>query len=76
MADVLSMDEIKLRYPNQWVLIGDPDTNNAQAVLRGTVLWHSTDRDEVYNKAIELRPKHVAFCFTGRVPQENMEFAL
>jgi hypothetical protein len=76
MSEILSIDEIESRYPNEWILIGDPQTNEALAVLRGTVLWHSTDRDEVYQKAVELRPKHVAFHYSGTVPQEDMEFAL
>lgn len=76
MSEKLSIDEIGSRYPNEWVLIGDPQTNEAQTVLSGTVLWHSPDRDEVYKKSVELRPKHVAFHYTGKVPQENMEFAL
>ena len=77
MTDVLSINEIESRYPNEWILIGDPQTNAAQAVLSGTVLWHSPDRDEVDQKAIELPPpKHIAFHYSGPVPQEDMEFAL
>jgi hypothetical protein len=47
-----------------------------QALLKGTVLWHSSCRDEVYAKAIELHPKHIAVHYSGTVPEENMEFAL
>lgn len=76
MNEILSIDEMKSRYPNEWILIGDPQTNDASAVVGGQVLWHSTDRDEVYMKSVELRPKHIAYHYTGKVPQDNMEFAL
>ena len=75
MSRLLSIDEIESRYPDERILIGDPQTNEALAVLSGTVLWHSADRDEVYQKAVELRSKHVAFHYSGIVPQEDMEFA-
>ncbi len=68
MADILTMPEIEARYPDQWILIGDPETDEALHVLRGTVLWHSPDRDEVYDKAIELRPRSSAFHCTKRLP--------
>ena len=76
MVDTLSISEIEVRYPCEWVLLQDPETGDDLKVKSGTVLWHSPDRDEVYNKAVELRPKRAAFLYTGKVPQENMEFAL
>jgi hypothetical protein len=76
MVDTLSITEIEEKYPSEWVLLEDPDTDDDLKVQSGKVLWHSPDRDEVYQKAIELRPKHAAFLYTGIVPQENMEFVL
>jgi hypothetical protein len=76
MIEVLSITEIGSRYPSEWVLLGDPQAGDDRKVKGGTVLWHSPDRDEIYRKAVELRPKHVAFLYTGKVPQENMEFVL
>lgn len=51
MAQVLNIDEIKSRYDGEWVLIGDPVTDESLSVIRGNVLSHSKDRDEVYRKA-------------------------
>jgi hypothetical protein len=76
MTEVLSIDEMKERFPNEWILIGDPQTNPGPVLLGGAVLWHSPDRDEVYQKAFELRQKSMGFFYTGVVPQEHMEFAL
>jgi hypothetical protein len=40
-------------------------------VIRGTVLSHSPNRDEVYRKARELRPQHSAILYTGTLPDET-----
>jgi hypothetical protein len=31
--------------------------------------WHSKDRDEVYRKAVELRPKPFAMLYIGKMPE-------
>jgi hypothetical protein len=69
------MEEIKARYAPDWVLIGEPQTNEFQQLLGGKVLFHSPDRDEVYRKAIELRPGFFACRFLGETP-EDMAFLL
>ena len=69
MSEVLSIDEIKSRFDTEWVLVEDPELDENLRVLRGRVVWHSKDRDEVYQKAVELRPKHSAFLYTGEMPE-------
>jgi hypothetical protein len=71
----LTFEEIKSRYSPEWVLIGDPETDEYQRVVAGTVLFHSPNREDVYQKAIELRPRHSAFRFLGTIP-EDMVFVL
>ena len=75
MDEVLSIDEIKTRFAPDWVLIGEPQTDQNQRLLAGKVLFHSRDRDEVYRKAIELRPGHFAFRYLGELP-EDVAFVL
>jgi hypothetical protein len=67
MNSTLTVEEINARYPNEWVLLGEPKTDRSLNVLGGLVLWHSVDREEVYRKAAELHPKRSAFLFTGDV---------
>jgi hypothetical protein len=74
-TDVLTFDEIKARFAPDWVLIGDPQTDDYQRVVGGKVLFHSRNREEVYQKAIELRPGHFAFRFLGAIP-EDLVFVL
>jgi len=70
MKEVLSLPEIKQRYDAEWVLIGDPETNDDFSIKKGVVLWHSKDRDEVYRKARELHPNHSAILCIGKLPDD------
>jgi hypothetical protein len=75
MNEILTLDEIQSRYDSEWVLVEDPELSKNLEVVRGKVVWHSKDRDEVYAKALELRPKHPAFLYMGAPPQD-MEYVL
>jgi hypothetical protein len=69
MEKELTIEEIESQFDSEWVLVEDPQTNEALEVLSGKVIYHSTDRDEVYRKAISLRPKRCAVLFTGEIPE-------
>ena len=61
MSEVLTIAEIEAQFVAEWVLVEDPQTNDALEVQCGKVLYHSKDRDEVYREAVRLRPH----AFTG-----------
>jgi hypothetical protein len=64
-SPMLTLAEIRQRYPSHWILLGDLDLTEAPEIKRARVLWSSPDRDELYRKAEELRPEHAAVIFTG-----------
>jgi len=68
MAEILTMAQIEAIFDSEWVLIEDPQTDDALQVLSGTVRWHAKDRDEVYRHAVEARPKRFAVIYTGKMP--------
>ncbi len=70
MNDVLTLDQIEARFPSEWVLIGDPQTDEYQRLLSGIVLFHSPDRDDVDRKLLELRPIRFAFRYLGEMPED------
>ncbi len=45
-ADFVSFDTVKQMFPDEWILLGNPEMNNT-TVLGGTVLYHSKDKKEV-----------------------------
>ncbi len=42
----IAFDELKKLYPDEWILLGDPEIKNT-SVLGGIVLYHSKDKKEV-----------------------------
>ncbi len=70
MDEFLTMAEIESRFVAEWVLVEDPETNEALDVQGGKVRYHSKDRDAVYRKAVELRPGRFAVLYTGRLPED------
>jgi hypothetical protein len=71
MDRVLTLKQIEERFESEWILVEDPETNDALEVQSGKVLWHSKDRDQVYRKAVELRPKRFAMLYTGKIPKDT-----
>jgi hypothetical protein len=69
MSDVLTYPEIEQRYPSEWVLIDQPQTDEFNRLIGGTVVYHSKDRDEVYRHALTLPvPRYFAVRYTGPIP--------
>jgi hypothetical protein len=77
MNEVMTMAEINERFPSEWVLLVDPQTDENSEVLSGKVVYHSKDRVEVDRKAMALPElRHIAIFYTGELFPEDMEFAL
>ena len=71
MNEVMTLAEIEERFDSEWVLVEDPEVNEHFEVIRGKVIYHSKDRDEVDRKSIELRPKSAATLYTGAMPENT-----
>lgn len=70
MEENLTIAQIEEQFESEWVLVENPQTNDALEVQSGKVLCHSKDRNEVYRKAVELRPKRFAMLYTGTMPKD------
>ncbi|MBI3736408.1 hypothetical protein HY256_07830 [Candidatus Sumerlaeota bacterium] len=75
MNEILTMDEIKKRFHNEWVLIEDPEVNIDLEVFGGKVLSHHADVKFVDEDALKFKPIHAAILYIGELP-ENVIFAL
>ena len=75
MDKIMTLEEIESQFDSEWVLVEDPQTNEALEVRAGRVLYHSKDRDEFDRKVLELRPRRFAVLYTGK-QREGMEFIL
>jgi hypothetical protein len=72
MDEILTLAEIRKQFDDEWVLIEDPELDENLEVVRGKVIFHSKDRDEVYRKDMELRPGSAAYLFTGKMPEDTV----
>lgn len=70
MDEALTLEQIEAQFASEWVLVADPELTESLTVVRGQVLWHSPNRDDVYRKARELRPRHSAILYTGMISDE------
>ena len=58
MGQLLSINDIKERYPDEWVLVGNPVMDESKIdVLSGIPIYHSKDKKEV--------------CYIGRDKTSN-----
>ena len=48
VQQTITIDEVKKSYPDEWILLGNPEINEQkQAILSGVLLYHSPDKREV-----------------------------
>ncbi len=64
----LNWDEIKIQYPDEWVVLGDPIFDGMQ-IVKGTVLAHHQDKRVASIEGGERREGFVKFtlAFTGQL---------
>jgi hypothetical protein len=70
MTEVMTIEEMKKRYPDEWVLIGDYQTKpSSLEVVAGRVLAHNKDRDAFDALVAAHMPGPVAIkCFKESPP--------
>jgi hypothetical protein len=48
MEPAININDIKIRFPDEWVLLGNPEIDEKnQRILSGILLYHSPDKKEV-----------------------------
>ena len=79
-SKVLSFENIRLLYPNQWVLIGSPELDDPNTLgsivsklVSGVVLLASKDKREIAQNAKFVRQNYqsVTCVYTGEIPQNR-----
>ncbi len=77
----LSIEQIKKQYPDQWILIGNPELSNPDVngsilskLIRGIVLFASKDKREIAYKAADLKKDvdTTACIYTGEMPENRL----
>ncbi len=63
--EALAFTEIKNRFSDEWVLILNPEKDEAGEITGGRVLYHGTDKQEVYKELLKHKKEHVGLVFAG-----------
>ena len=66
----LTLEEMYEQYPDRWLLIADPELDEALNVIRGEVVLSSEDRDDIYNNLHLRNGKSAAIEYTGGLPED------
>lgn len=66
----MKWQDIKKTFKDQWVLIQVEKVDESLNVVEGEVLAHSKDKDEVYKKLLQIRPKEFSIEYTGMIPED------
>jgi hypothetical protein len=70
-GEILTIEEVRSRYPHEWVLIADTESDDEWNVIRGEVLAHSLDRDEIDQALMKFKHiKSISIEYTGPVPED------
>ncbi|MEX1095616.1 MAG: hypothetical protein WED34_06170 [Planctomycetales bacterium] len=71
MNEILTIDEIDERYPDEWVLLDDPQVDESQEVVGGKVIFHGKDRNAMYRAAQAVpTPRNLATHYTGEISDD------
>ena len=75
MNEILTMEEIERNFDGEWVLIEDVETDERLEVLRGKVVFHGKDKEQLHKRAMKSESDHIATLYIGK-PDPKMEFLL
>ena len=77
MGELLSLEAIEHRFPDQWVLLADPVWDGDIDLVAGRVVFHSDDREAVWERDRELGMKEFAVLYMGSaLPRDQDGFLL
>jgi len=70
----MALDQIRKKYPDEWVLLIEPETDKVLHIRSGIVAAHSPKRKDIYDK-LQLYKERRAVYFTGEIGKDKV-FAL
>jgi hypothetical protein len=70
MANILTLEEMKQQYHDEWLLIAYTEIDENLKVIRGEVLTHSPNAEDVYRALPHHKDRAVALEYIGEVPSD------
>ena len=66
----MSFEEIKLDYDGKWVLIAYTETDEDLKVVKGQVVAHSANKEDIYQALESVDEQPLAIEYMGLVPED------
>ena len=70
MSEIMTFEEIKLHYDGQWVLIAYTETDEELQVVKGKVIAHSINKEDIYQALESATEQPLAIEYMGQVPED------
>ncbi len=58
------------QFKDEWVLIRVKKVDEHYHVQEGDVVAHSKNKEEIYRKLLEIKPRRFSIEYTGRIPED------
>lgn len=69
-AKVEDIARIKRRYPKEWLLLTNVVADELTRPIKGKLVAHSRNRDDIYDRLPHLRAKSVCITYAGPIPKD------
>ena len=69
-AKVEDITKIKRRYPKEWLLLTNVVADELTRPVKGKLVAHSKNRDDIYDRLAHIRAKSVSIEYTGKIPKD------
>ncbi len=67
---VQAVATLKRRYPKEWLLLTHVTADELTRPVKGKLVAHSKNRDDIYDRLSRLRAKSVCITYTGPIPKD------
>ena len=67
---VQTITSLKRRYPKGWLLLTDVVADELTRPIKGKLVAHSRNRDEIYDRLPRIRAKSICIEYTGEIPKD------
>ena len=69
-AKVEEISKIKRRYPKEWLLLTNVVADKLTRPIKGRLVAHSKNRDDIYDRLTRTRAGSVCVEYTGKIPKD------
>ena len=67
---VQTLSLLKRRYPKEWLLLTDVTADELTRPVKGKLVMHSKNRDDIYDRLSRVRAKSTCVTYTGKIPKD------